>query len=175
MNDVLAQITPDPKLRKVANPPIAPNGLRFKCTRCAALCCKLGGPALTKEDVEQIKDAGYHTKVFLESTNGNGSSALLFGEMKSREDGSCVFLDFDAELDCYKCGIYDFRPLLCRLYPFSFEIDDDSNRIALKFFPCCVGLNNPSGELLDEKFVTNYLLELLLEAVELRKRGVRLF
>jgi hypothetical protein len=38
-----------------------------------------------------------------------------------------------------------------------------------------VGLNNPSGELLDEKFVTNYLLELLLEAVELRKRGVRLF
>jgi Fe-S-cluster containining protein len=170
MNDVLAQITLDPKLRKVGNLSIEPKGLRFKCTRCAALCCKLGGPALTKEDVERIKNAGYSMKDFLEPTNGNESSALLSGDMKSREDGSCVFLDFDAELDCYKCGIYDFRPFLCRLYPFSFEIDDDSSRIVLKFIPCCMGLNNPEGERLDEKFVLNYLLELLFEAVELRTR-----
>jgi Fe-S-cluster containining protein len=174
MNDVLAQIILDSKLKHVTGLCIEQKGFRFKCTRCAALCCKLGGPALTKEDVERIKDAGYRETDFLETTNGNRSSALLSDDMKSGKDGSCVFLEFDNKLDCYKCRIYDFRPLLCRLYPFSFEIED-SNRAVLKFIPCCTGLNNPEGERLDEKFVSNYLLELLLEAVELRKKGEKLF
>jgi Fe-S-cluster containining protein len=171
VNDVLAQITLDPKPGKAADLSIVQKSFRFKCTRCAALCCKLGGPALTKKDVDRIKDAGYRVKDFLEPTNGKRSSVLLSGDMKSREDGSCVFLEFDAELNCYKCGIYDIRPLLCRFYPFSLEIDD-SNCIALKFIPCCKGLNNPEGEPLDEKFVSNNLLELLPEAVELYQKRV---
>lgn len=174
MSDVLAMIILDSNLRKVNGLYIEQKGFQFKCTRCAALCCKLGGPALTKEDVKRIKDAGYIETDFLEPTNEIESSTLLSGDMRSEKDGSCVFLEFDVKLDCYKCSIYDFRPLLCQLYPFSFEIED-SHRAVLKFIPCCMGLNNPGGELLDEKFVSNYLLEPLLEAVKLHKKGEKLF
>jgi len=113
-------------------------------------------------------------KDFLEPVNRERSSALLYGSMKNREDGSCIFLEFDVKLNCYKCSIYDSRPLLCQLYPFNFEMKD-SNRIALKFIPCCRGLNNPEGEPLKENIVSNNLLEPLLEAIELRKKGANIF
>ena len=175
MNETLALITLDNKLRKVADLSLEQKHFRFKCRRCAALCCKLGGPVLTRKDVEQIENAGYSVKDFLEPVNRNiKGSPLVYGNLKSREDGSCIFLEFDSELNCHKCSIYDFRPVLCRLYPFSFEMID-SNRIALKYIPCCRGLNNREGELLNEKFVSIYLLEPLLEAMELHKRGTVLF
>jgi len=88
------------------------------------------------------------------------------GSLKNREDGECIFLKSDAEQNRYECSIYDFRPILCRLYPFDFErIGSDS--IVLKFIPCCRGLNNPHGKLVDERFVNKHLLAPLLEAVEL--------
>jgi len=175
MNQVLALITLDSRSRRVVDLSLEQKRFRFKCKRCAALCCKLGGPLLTREDVERIEDEGYPVKDFLEPISRDIQSlALLYGNMKSREDGSCIFLEFDVKLNCYLCSIYDFRPLLCRLYPFSFEIRE-SNHIALKFIPCCRGLNNREGEPLNEKFVSCSLLEPLLEAIELRKKGVTLF
>lgn len=175
MNEVLALITLDIKLRRVADLSLEQKRFRFKCKRCAALCCKLGGPVLTRKDVERIEDESYPVKDFLEPVNRDiHRLPLLSGNMKNREDGSCIFLEFDVKLNCYKCSIYDSRPLLCRLYPFSLEIGD-SNRIALKVIPCCRGLNNREGGPLNENFVSSYLLEPLLEAIELRKKGVMLF
>lgn len=168
MDEILAFITLNSEL-KIADLSLEQKSFRFKCKRCATLCCKLGGPSLTRKDVETIEEAGYPAKDFLEPKNRQIQGLpLLYGNMKNREDGSCIFLEFDGKLDCYKCSIYDFRPLLCRLYPFNFEIKD-SNRIALKFIPCCRGLNNPEGEPLNEDFVSNDLLEPLLEAMELWK------
>lgn len=130
---------------------------------------------LSRKDVERIEDAGYAVKDFLEPVKrAIKGLPIVYGSMKSREDGSCIFLNFDDEQKCYTCRVYDFRPVLCRLYPFSFEIVD-SNQIALKFIPCCRGLNNQEGELVDEKFISSYLLEPLLEAMELRKKGAVLF
>ena len=170
MNDVVAVITLDSKNRKIDDLTITQQ-FRFKCKRCAALCCKLGGPVLTKKDVKGIEAAGYPVKDFLEPVNRNiKGSPLVYGGLKNREDGSCIFLNFDVELNCFKCSIYDFRPALCRLYPFSFE-SLGSNRIALKYIPCCSGLNNAEGELLDKKFVSRHLLEPLLEAMELPQKG----
>jgi Fe-S-cluster containining protein len=173
MNEVLALITLDSKPRGVADLSLEQKCFRFKCKRCTALCCKLGGPVLTRKDIERIADAGYPKENFLEPISRDRRLPFQYGNMK-KEDGACVFLEFDAELNCYQCGIYNFRPLLCRLYPFSFEVID-SNCVALKFIPCCRGLNNREGELLDENFVLNYLLEPLLEAIELHKRGESLF
>lgn len=171
MNEVLALITLDSELREVADLSLKQKHFRFKCKRCAALCCKLGGPVLTRKDVERIEDAGYPVKDFLEPVSrGIQGLSFLYGIMKNREDGSCTFLKFDAEQNCHTCSIYDFRPVLCRLYPFRFEIVDSSG-IALKFIPCCRGLNNLEGELLDEKFVSSYLLEPLLETVGLLQKG----
>jgi Fe-S-cluster containining protein len=172
MNDLVAVITFEPKNRKIIELKLANNLFRFKCKRCAALCCKLGGPVLTRKDAKLIGAAGYPVTDFLEPKNGDAEGLpLVFGNLKTRADGSCVFLKFDAEQNCFQCGIYDIRPALCRLYPFSFE-SLGSNSVALKVIPCCMGLNNPDGEPSDENFVSFRILEPLLEAMELLKKGM---
>ena len=142
--------------------------LRFKCRRCATFCCKLGGPWLTRKDIERIERVGYDAKDFLKSVLNNEVKGLpiMRGSLKNREDGSCIFLNFDVGKNRYKCSIYDFRPALCRLYPFDFDWISP-NSLVLKFIPCCRGLNNRDGELVDEKFVDNHLLGALLEAIGL--------
>jgi Fe-S-cluster containining protein len=173
MNNFVAVITFDSKNIRHIELKHANKQFRFKCKRCAVLCCKLGGPMLTQKDAELIAMAGYPIKNFLEPINGDAEGfPLMVGGLKTRADGSCVFLKFDAEQNCFQCDIYDHRPALCRLYPFSFE-RLSPNSVALKFIPCCMGLNNPEGEPLDENFVSNLLFELLLEATALQKGTMR--
>ena len=124
---------------------------------------------LTRKDAELIEAAGYVAEDFVEPLKGNALPHVV-GALKTRADGSCIFLDFDAEQNCFQCGIYDSRPALCRLYPFSLEILN-SNRVALKFIPCCMGLNDPEGKVLDEEFVSSNLLEPLLESMKLIRKG----
>jgi Fe-S-cluster containining protein len=103
-------------------------------------------------------------KDFLEPANSKFKDTLIMrGNMKNREDESCIFLKFNAEENRYECSIYDFRPVLCRLYPFDFDVVGP-NSIVLKFIPCCRGLNNSDGDLVDEEFIANHLLGSLLEA-----------
>jgi Fe-S-cluster containining protein len=94
---------------------------------------------------------------------------IMRGSLKNNKDGSCIFLKFDAKENRYTCSVYDFRPILCRLYPFDFDWQS-SNVIVLKLIPCCRGLNLPDGKLVDRKFVTNHLLGSLLEVTELRQK-----
>ena len=167
MKNVLAVIIIDPLNRTIKDMSLIQKQFQFKCKRCASLCCKLGGPVLTRNEAELIESAGCCVSEFLEPGNSDKDfSPLVYGRLKSRKDGSCIFLKFDAKQNCHKCGIYDVRPALCRLYPFCFEMLG-SNKIALKFIPCCMGLNNPNGKKLDKEFVSNYLLEPLLEATKL--------
>ena len=166
MKEVLAEITLDSKSRKIRDLSLLKKHFRFKCTRCATFCCQLGGPKLTKRDVERIKKAGYRENLFLEPENSESESlSILPRSMKNRGDGSCIFLKSDPEHKRYECSIYDFRPVLCRLYPFHFA-KVDSKPIALKFIPCCRGLNNFDGETVNERFVANHLLPPILEATE---------
>jgi len=96
----------------------------------------------------------------------------MHGSLKNKEDGSCIFLKFKVEGDRYECSIYDSRPALCRLYPFDFD-RTGPNSIILKVIPCCRGLNNPDGEIVDERFITSHLLEALREAIDYFKRRTR--
>ena len=123
---------------------------------------------LTRKDAELIDAAGYHVKDFLEPNNGDADS-LIVGSLKTEADGSCVFLKLGAEQNCFQCSIYDYRPTLCRLYPFRFE-SLGSNHVALKFIPCCMGLNNPEGKVLDKQYVSDHLLEPLLEAMTMLQK-----
>jgi len=92
------------------------------------------------------------------------------GNLKNREDGSCVFLKFDAERGFHECSIYDVRPALCSLYPFDFEmVNPDS--FVLKLIPCCRGLNDPRGELVNEEFVINCLIDAILDLIRLRRES----
>ena len=124
---------------------------------------------LTRKDAERIEAAGYAVKDFVEPLTGDALPHVV-GGLKTREDGSCIFLDFDAEQNSFHCAIYDSRPAICRLYPFSFE-SLEGNRVALKFIPCCMGLNNPEGKLVDKEFVSSNLLEPLLEAMKLLQKS----
>ena len=113
-------------------------------------------------------------KDFLEPINRTDKGLhLVYGRLKPREDGLCIFLQQNFERNCFKCCIYEFRSALYMLFPFSFE-RLDSNRVALKFIPCCMGLNNPEGKVLDKEFVSNSLLEPLLEAIELLQKDTLL-
>lgn len=165
MNDTIAVITLDTTQKRIKEVTVAQKQLRFKCIRCATLCCKLGGPTLTKKDAEQIMQRGYSVEEFLEPTK-NDDAPNAVGNLKSNKDGSCIFLKFDTEQHRHKCSIYAFRPTLCKTYPFKFE-KLGSNKVAVKIIPCCRGLNNPEGKTLDKNFVADNLLEPLLEAINL--------
>lgn len=134
--------------------------LSFKCKRCATFCCKLGGPRLLDLDVERIKRAGYDLRGFLEGIPKNGFKAQskTSFNLKNKKHGSCVFLEYETEKGVYNCSIYDFRPTLCRLYPFDFE-RIGLNSFVLKFIPCCRGLNDSNGELVNERFILNRLFD----------------
>ena len=107
-------------------------------------------------------------KDFFEPASNNEFKGLpiMRGSLKNREDGSCIFLKFDVGKDRYECSIYDFRPALCRLYPFDFDRVSPGS-VVLKLIPCCRGLNNPEGELVDEEFINDHLLDALLETMGL--------
>lgn len=148
MEGTLAKIVIDPKTKQIMDTTFYKRNFRFKCKRCATFCCKLGGPNLSEKDIQRIKKAGHIKDDFL--------------ELGKRNDGSCIFLRFNGILKIYECTIYDIRPVLCRIYPFDFE-KINSNSFLLEFIPCCKGLNSPDGELVDERFISNHLLDAILE------------
>jgi len=155
LNEKIAEVVLDPETRQIVDLNLYQR-IRFKCKRCATFCCKLGGPKLTEKNIEQISRSGYSVEEFLESASNS---------LNSKKDGSCIFLKFEAERNIYTCKIYDFRPALCRLYPF--HIDKVSPQsFMLKFIPCCMGLNNTDGEVVDKGFVIHYLFDAALEVLE---------
>ena len=162
LKENIARVRVDFETRQILDIHLYERDLRFKCKRCAIYCCKLGGPSLTKEDIEQIESAGYKISEFVEDAKRRyRNNSLMISEMKSRKDGSCIFLRTDEKRNTYKCSIYEIRPTLCRLYPFEFErINIDS--FLLRIIPCCKGLNNKDGELINDGFIVKHLLENIL-------------
>ncbi len=130
--------------------------IKFRCKRCSVFCCRLGGPQLLRKDVKRLEKAGFSRDDFLD----NSQHAL-----KSRQDSSCIFLSTETEQNLYKCSVYDARPTLCRLYPFSFE-RSKSDSYTLKLIPCCNGLNADNGDLVDERFFDRFLKAILLDLLD---------
>lgn len=159
LKENIAEVKLDPETGQFLDIRLFEKSLRFKCKRCAIYCCKLGGPCLTKEDIEQIESGGHKTSEFVEDSKRKyGNHSLITSAMKNRKDGSCIFLRTDAKRNAYECSIYEIRPILCRLYPFEIKtINTDS--FLLKIIPCCNGLNDADGELVNKRFVVKHLLE----------------
>jgi len=148
----IAEIGIEPETGNVKHIVLFGNNLRFKCQRCATFCCKLGGPRLSSKDVEQLKKAGLTRAEFLDAINGR---------LKSMFSGSCVFLKFDSQKQFYECMVYPCRPVLCRLYPFHIE-KTSSDRFVLKLLPC-KGISRRLGAIIDERFLIDNVLGLLLD------------
>jgi len=148
----IAELTLNPKTKKVEKLKLHQSNIRFKCQRCATFCCRLGGPGLSEKDIQRLKQARPNTSEFLDA----------YSNLRNNEDGSCVLLKFDVKNNVYECSVYDFRPTLCRLYPFRFEKLSRSS-YTLKLIPCCNGLNKEDGELVNENFIADHLLDALLD------------
>ena len=164
LNRKIAKINLHQETKKIEGVNFYLSSLRFRCVRCATFCCKLGGPALLAKDIERIKKMGYAIEDFLDSVSRGGLKALRIvrRSLKSREDGSCIFLRFDAPREVYECSIYDFRPALCRIYPLDFE-RINSNSLVLRLIPCCRGINSKHGDLIDEEFIITHFLDAMLD------------
>jgi Fe-S-cluster containining protein len=164
LGENIAEVIFDPEARRVVRMTFYHDGLRFRCRRCAVFCCKLGGPILTKNDMERSKLAGVRLEDFLETTTDSKFKRLptMVGNLKNKRDGSCIFLKFSPRRGVYECLIYDSRPARCRLYPFDFD-RVSPNSFTLDLIPCCNGLNAEDGELVDKNFITKHLLNALLD------------
>lgn len=156
LDEKIAEITLEPKTKRIITLEVRGGNLRFRCQQCAVFCCKLGGPKLLRNDIERLKQSGQNPHAFL-----NPEEASL----NSTKDGSCIFLSFTAQRGLYQCSVYEHRPAFCRLYPFQFERLGPQS-YALKFIPCCNGLNTENGEPVDEKFFVKFLQEILFELID---------
>ena len=171
MEDAVAIITLDSRKLAAFDISLSSQRFNFKCKRCASLCCNLGGPIITRKDIELIESIGYFVSDFFEPLKKNEVySSIVVGGLKAKKDGSCIFLRSNIKQKQHYCSIYPVRPVLCKLYPFTFECYN-SNKIVLKIIPCCMGLNSYEGELITEKFILKSILKLLFEAMKLFKTG----
>jgi Fe-S-cluster containining protein len=157
LKEEIGRVKIDPETGQFLDIRLSKKSLRFKCKRCAVYCCKLGGPCLTKEDIEQIESARYKTSEFVEDSNRKYGELVMTSAMKNRKDGSCIFLRTDEKRNAYECSIYEIRPILCRLFPFEIKRIDISSFL-LKILPCN-GLNEADGELVNNRFIVKHLLE----------------
>lgn len=165
LNEEVAKIVLNSMGKQILDIIVYEENLRFECRRCATFCCKLGGPKLTKKDIKHITQTGYKAREFLVPFKGGSEGLPTFlGSLKSKEDGSCIFLKFSPEKGIYECSIYDFRPALCKLYPFDFY-KINSQSILLKLIPCCRGLDNSEGELVNEGFIVDSLLDAIFDLI----------
>jgi Fe-S-cluster containining protein len=88
-------------------------------------------PDVNKAEQKQIEAKGY--KDFLERPDETGIRWI-----RRKQDDSCWFHKND------RCEIYDVRPAVCRLEPFTIvDYDYENNKIELElnfpFSACCVG------------------------------------
>ena len=158
LKENIAKVKLDPETGQILDIHLFEKSLRFRCRRCAIYCCKLGGPCLVKEDIEQIESAGHKTSEFIEDSKRKyGNHSLLTSAMKNRKDGSCIFLRTDEKRNVCECSIYEIRPILCRLFPFEIKRIDIGSFL-LKILPCN-GLNDADGELVNKRFVVKHLFE----------------
>ena len=89
-------------------------------------------PDVNKAEQKQIEAKGFTD--FLDRPDETGIRWI-----SRKKDGSCFFLTKNN-----KCAIYDVRPAVCRLDPFTIvDYDYEKNRIELELnFPfacCCIG------------------------------------
>ena len=89
-------------------------------------------PDVNKVEQKRIEEKGF--KNFLERPDETGIAWI-----RRKKDDSCFFLKDDN-----KCAIYDVRPAICKLEPFTIvDYDYEKNMIELElnfpFSSCCIG------------------------------------
>ena len=110
---------------------VFPDSAGFRCKNCG-VCCHMQPPEVDKVEQKQIEAKGFRD--FLDHPDEAG---LVW--IRRKTDGGCFFLTKNN-----KCAIYDARPTICRLEPFTIaDYDYEKNTIELEldfpFASCCTG------------------------------------
>jgi Fe-S-cluster containining protein len=99
-----------------------PTHIRYSCERCA-LCCgdtdqKVRRILILESEADDIsKRTQMNIEKFTESYDKYKPYSY---QIKKIENGKCIFLRDKA------CSIYEFRPLICRFYPFRLDFKKDA-------------------------------------------------
>ncbi len=103
----------------------------------SSLCCPVGcGRCCDHADTEvNPTEASLIASYIL--TEDHGLKEILRKRIH-RDDGECVFYDRDSVLHC---RIYKVRPLICRCYGYSAELD----KTGALLFPACQHMDLPAG------------------------------
>jgi Fe-S-cluster containining protein len=114
---------------------VFPDSVGFQCKKCG-VCCAIQPPDVSKEEQKIIESKGF--KNFLAHPDETGIMWI-----RRNKDGSCLFLTREN-----KCVIYDVRPAICRLEPFTIvDYDFEKNRIELELdFPFACSCEGVDGE-----------------------------
>jgi Fe-S-cluster containining protein len=114
-----------------------PHNLRFECNKCA-LCCgdtkdKTRCILLLDSEIKEIVEKTAMPIIkFSREINGKNPYKR---EMNKNPQGKCVFLKDNA------CTIYNFRPLICRFYPFELKFKDSQGTYEFTVTQECPMLN----------------------------------
>jgi Fe-S-cluster containining protein len=113
---------------------VFPDSVGFRCKNCG-VCCRMQPPDVNKAEQKQIEAKGFTD--FYDRPDETGIAWI-----RRKKDGSCFFLTKNN-----KCAIYDVRPAVCGLEPFTIvDYDYEKNKIELELnFPfacCCIGVCN---------------------------------
>jgi len=96
----------------------------FQCDLCARCCTQEFNDHvfLLEEDVETIRHIDsekVEPAPYYELCDQHGNFYVSGYALKTKEDGSCTFLENK------RCTIYEKRPFICRLYPFMLHLEAD--------------------------------------------------
>jgi len=85
----------------------------FSCTECGKCCQVRGDVWASPEDASRLAE---HLKIDVQTLAGEYGRMEVEGwiQMKDRPEGGCIFLAEDGKA----CGVYEGRPVQCRVYPF---------------------------------------------------------
>jgi len=95
----------------------------FECIKCGS-CCRDTGKRrrkiiLTSADLRSVVDATNLPLNEFCRTSHTGPEPFL--HIMRESYAACLFLGIDS-----MCEIYNSRPMICRCYPFSIQIDDNN-------------------------------------------------
>ncbi|WP_094228711.1 YkgJ family cysteine cluster protein [Methanolobus psychrotolerans] len=97
----------------------------YSCpSTCPAICCKIADINLDENDMQILRQASKYKADKIKSCNE-------YGELHYKMYPPCPFLEFD------KCSVYEWRPTMCRMFPFNICNMPD----ALLLFPCDMGVS----------------------------------
>jgi len=107
----------------------------FRCKNCG-VCCRVQPPDVDIAEQKQIEAKGF--RLFL-----GRSDKTRVKWIRRKKDGNCFFLT-----EKNQCAIYDVRPAVCRLEPFTVkDYDFERNTIELELnFPASCGCEGVSEE-----------------------------